>query len=106
MLSECKAENQAALKENITDACKDGRAYLRANSPKKSGAYAKGWSDKVEENAEGSYTGTVYNKNHYQLTHLLEKGHAKRNGGRVQGIPHIEPAFEQMQADMEEGLET
>lgn len=104
MLEDCRAENDEALKANITDACKDGRSYLRANSPKRTGDYAKGWSYKVDEDVPGSYTGHVYNKNHYQLTNLLEKGHAKRNGGRVDGIPHIEPAFEQVQADLDKGL--
>ncbi len=104
MLEECTAENEAALKANITDACKDGRSYLKSNSPKDKGAYAKDWAYKVDENVPGSYTGHVYNKGHYQLTHLLEKGHAKRGGGRVEGIPHIEPAFEQMQADIDKGL--
>ena len=104
MLEECRVDNEEALKGSITDACKDGRSYLRANSPKRTGDYAKGWSYKVDEDVPGSYTGHVYNKSHYQLTHLLEKGHVKRNGGRVAGISHIEPAFEQMQADLDKGL--
>lgn len=104
MLEECRVDNEEALKDSITDACKDGRSYLRANSPKRTGDYAKGWAYKVDEDVPGSYTGHVYNKSHYQLTHLLEKGHVKRNGGRVAGISHIEPAFEQMQADLDKGL--
>ena len=57
-------------------------------------AYAKSWATKkVTENSH-SLQMTVHSKNRYQLAHLLEKGHAKRNGGRVAGRPHIAPAEE------------
>ena len=65
---------------------------LRSTSPKLTGDYRRGWKKtKAFENA-ASVRYTVHNATDYQLTHLLEKGHAKRGGGRVQAQPHIEPA--------------
>ena len=58
------------------------------------GKYAKSWATKkIGENSH-SLEMTVHSKNRYQLAHLLEKGHAKRGGGRVSGKPHIAPAEE------------
>ncbi len=56
------------------------------------GPYAKGWR---ATKTKGGWT--VHNTEHYQLTHLLENGHAIANqwgsyGGRVAARRHIGPA--------------
>lgn len=57
---------------------------LKASSPKLTGSYTRGWRVKRVGTAF-----VVYNATDYQLTHLLEYGHAKVNGGRVAARPHI-----------------
>lgn len=74
---------------------------LKATSPKgATGRYAKGWTI---SNINGKYV--VHNKTDYQKTHLLEYGHAKRNGGRVAGKPHIRPVEEKAVNDFVDGVE-
>ena len=82
------------MKKCIADAGKTIRKEIRSHAPKESGQYGKSW--RVRKVAEDSQTVTymIYSPKRYFLAHLLEYGHAKRNGGRVSARPHIAPAEE------------
>ena len=82
---------------------------LKSTSPKKSGKYAKSWAVKTEPEIGQPHKRIVHVKApHYRLTHLLEHGHAKAGGGRVEGKPHIRPAEEmviqEFMAEVEEAI--
>lgn len=80
-------------KEAIDRVAKDTVAELKIKSPRRTGRYARSWkSTKVTGLSQFKYAKTVHNQEHYRLTHLLEYGHAKVNGGRTKEIPHIAPA--------------
>ena len=88
---------------------KAGRIALKSvrnGSPKKTGAYRKGWKIKTEKQTlnDDVASVTVYNKDRGYLTHLLENGHQKAGGGRVAAIPHIKPAEEEARRYLEEHI--
>ena len=67
---------------------------IKANSPRGTSKkhYADGWATKVTSEDSHSLNITIYNKSKPGLTHLLEHGHALRQGGRASAYPHIAPA--------------
>ena len=67
---------------------------LKQTSPEKSGDYRNGWTSNNDNEFSTSPNCIVFNKTDYQLTHLLENGHAKTGGGRTEGQLHIRPAEE------------
>lgn len=80
------------LKRDIKSVAKECKQDIQQNSPVLTGSYRKGWQNKVEYEGDEDIRVIVRNKTDYQLTHLLEHGHAKASGGRVEGHPHIGPA--------------
>ena len=83
-----------SMKKAVRKTAKSVKDEISSNAPKRTGAYSKSWTSKKTKENSHSLEMTVHSKNRYQLAHLLEKGHAKRGGGRVSGKPHIAPAEE------------
>lgn len=94
----------ADVKKAVKNAGATALNDIAENAPKDTGAYAKSWTVKNSRETANSLTVTVYSKNRYQLTHLLEFGHAKRGGGRVSGKPHIAPAEQKAIAALEQEI--
>lgn len=109
MLETYCSEVAEVVDESLPKVGKETVKELKQTSPKRTGDYAKGWTQKVERERLGSRL-IVYNKTRYQLTHLLEKGHAKVNGGFVPGQPHIKPAQDKAEKKamdlIEEGIKS
>lgn len=84
--------------KQVTDSLtKDAVNELKSlQEPRLTGDYARGWTKQSKkQNKNQRYTVKIHNKTNYQLTHLLEFGHIKRNGtDRVKGIEHIRPIEE------------
>lgn len=76
----------------------------QANAPVRSKRYQKSWAVKKQKESSNALEVVVHSRDRYQLTHLLEKGHTKRGGGRVRAIPHIAPAEEKGIRELEEGM--
>lgn len=93
-----------AVEETSNQIGKEARDELKQTSPKKTGRYAKGWTVRKDKKHKNYYTVKVWNRTDYQLTHLLEFGHATRNGGRTKALPHIRPVEEKYKAEFEKQI--
>lgn len=92
------------IEEDVEDTTntvvKEAKQELVQKSPKSGIArktkYYKGWAIKNggRTRKRKYYSKVIWNKTNYQLTHLLEFGHATRSGGRTNPQPHIRPVEE------------
>ena len=74
------------------------------------GAYSKSWEAEDIKTGRLSKKRVIHNKEHYRLTHLLEKGHVSRNGtgrtfGRVPAYPHIAPVNDYVREELPKEIE-
>ena len=94
------------VKKEVQAAGKVAMTQIEQTAPRKTGRYAKSWAVKKTKETANALEVTVHSRNRYMLTHLLENGHAKRDGGRVAAIPHIAPAEEAAVQSLERNIET
>ena len=107
-LTEYNKLAEGTMKKAVTKAGQTVRKEIQSGAPVKSGKYAKSWRTKKTKESSRALEVTVYSPSRYMLAHLLEHGHAKRGGGRTRAFPHIAPAEEagekQLEADIIRGL--
>lgn len=105
ILTEYKDDISDIVEDDANEIGKEATTELKQTSPK--GArrqYCKGWRLKKDKLGKNRYTVKIHNKTDYQLTHLLEFGHATKNGGYTEAQPHIRPVEEKYSKKFEEKI--
>ena len=103
-LTEYNKLAEETMKKAVTKAGQTVRKEIQAGAPVKSGKYAKSWRTKKTKESSRALEVTVYSPSRYMLAHLLEHGHAKRGGGRTRAFPHIAPAEEAGEKQLEQDI--
>ena len=108
-LEEYNKLSAETVKKAVDKVGKTVRDQIKGSAPVRTGKYARSWTSRKTKETATALQVTVYSPSRYMLAHLLEHGHAKRNGGRVRAIPHIAPAEatgeEQLTQEIMRGLQ-
>lgn len=86
--------------EQVGEETKNELGQISPTGNRKKKKYKKSW--KLKRNKKDH---VVVHNTEYRLTHLLEKGHAKRGGGRTRAFPHIKPAEQKAIQNLIAGIE-
>lgn len=105
ILNDYSLDIQEAITQEAQNVAKKGVAELKNTSPKRTGKYRKGWRVKTDK-GRGFVECIIHNATDYQLTHLLEKPHALRNGGTSRPQVHIAPVEQQCVSEYQKNVES
>ena len=97
---EIDAMTDSVAKDAVKELKEVSKSTFTARSQR---TYYQGWASK-NENVRHRSRRIIYHKTKPGLPHLLEHGHAKRNGGRVAGKIHIKPVEEKLIKEYEKNV--
>ena len=106
-LADFAGVTEEACDKGVSETADEAVQALRNAHPAGSGVYGswdkynRGWKV-MQTKTDKRYhrKATIHNATDYQLTHLLEKGHAKVNGGRTRAFLHIAPVADKCESDL------
>lgn len=111
ILLQYTADVQAGVIQLTDETAEKLKKYIQNGAPvdwrrvKRRGKYRRSWRAKTTQDTFAVYEKTVYaGGGEYRLTHLLEKGHRTRSGGKTKAQAHIAPAAERITKEYVKGI--